>query len=449
MTDKISKLNNSDISDAQQTSAPVNTIAKPPLISISDLLSQTWALYKKRAKVFLLILLIPVIPVVLNITYGFLSAVLLGPWSLVIGSLASLMGLAGFFAGIWAGLALIFAVIDGQLSLRQAFVSAWHKLLSYLWLVILSSLIIAGGVLLFVVPGIIFSLQFVFAVYVFVVEGLKGREALLKSKAYIKGYWWAVFGRLLVLQLLIMLAFLPLGFIFGFGSLVIGLSHSSLISFVSGLLMSIFPMGLSVLIAPFSLIYSFLLYQDVKSKKPNLVFELKTKDKIYLTLWAVWVIVAVGLMIGLIIIGVLFFRSSDTDLAKNLRDSTRKIHTIRIMTELDIYYGKHQQYPASLSDLQQDSSFIIPKDPKTRQVYEYELMEQEQNFSLCFSFEKKDKECFDKDDLDTGQEEYQQNQQSDWPQDQSSQFNFLWIKFAKKPAQWFSALIGTRNLLTR
>lgn len=108
----------------------------------------------------------------------------------------------GFLAGILSVLAILQAMIDG--SEQQVWVcykEGAKKLLSFLWLAILMSAIIIGGFILGIIPGIILSVGFSLSVLVLFVENDKGLRALVKSWNYVRGYWWAVWGRSLFLSL--------------------------------------------------------------------------------------------------------------------------------------------------------------------------------------------------------------------------------------------------------
>jgi hypothetical protein len=80
------------------------------------------------------------------------------------------------------------------------------KLGPVLLVVILSSLITTAGFLLFIIPGVIFSVWFTFVTQVVVLENKGTMEALSQSRAYVRGRWWAIFGRLFLLGVLIVLA---------------------------------------------------------------------------------------------------------------------------------------------------------------------------------------------------------------------------------------------------
>ncbi len=64
---------------------------------------------------------------------------------------------------------------------------------------VLNMLAVMGGFVLLIIPGIILSIGLMFANYILVAEDKRGMNALLVSRNYVKGYWWAVFGRCLLL----------------------------------------------------------------------------------------------------------------------------------------------------------------------------------------------------------------------------------------------------------
>ncbi len=96
----------------------------------------------------------------------------------------------------------------------------WHP--KYYWIylatTILMSLIVVGGMILLIIPGIIFALMFQFATYLVVDRGLTPLEALKQSKRITDGHKWTL--------LLLALA-------------VIGINLLGLIALIVGLLVSI------------------------------------------------------------------------------------------------------------------------------------------------------------------------------------------------------------------
>jgi hypothetical protein len=72
-----------------------------------------------------------------------------------------------------------------------------NKFWSLLWVSILSGLMVLGGFILLVIPGIIFSIWVSQAIFVVLFEDKTGTKAIRRSKALVKGLFWPVFGRLL------------------------------------------------------------------------------------------------------------------------------------------------------------------------------------------------------------------------------------------------------------
>jgi hypothetical protein len=99
--------------------------------------------------------------------------------------------------------------------------------------------IITGGFLLFLVPGIIFSIWFVFSQFILARDNVRGMDALLKSREYVRDMWFEVFGRLAVVWLV---------------SMFLGA-----IPFIGPLL--------SLLFAPFVMVFTYLIYEDLAGIK--------------------------------------------------------------------------------------------------------------------------------------------------------------------------------------
>jgi hypothetical protein len=57
----------------------------------------------------------------------------------------------------------------------------------YVWTVFLYFLVVGAGLILFLIPGIIWGIKYLFSPYIVVVEGVAGRKALARSAAVTKG----------------------------------------------------------------------------------------------------------------------------------------------------------------------------------------------------------------------------------------------------------------------
>lgn len=107
-----------------------------------------------------------------------------------------------FVIGLWTQIVLIRLIQAGLTKqtvdkkiLQQ---NAWRDTVPFLWVSILTGLIILGGMILLIIPGLIFSIWYFFSIYVFGVDGVRGYAALQKSKDLVQGRFWPVVWRILV-----------------------------------------------------------------------------------------------------------------------------------------------------------------------------------------------------------------------------------------------------------
>lgn len=223
------------------------------------LLKNSWQIYKSRFWTLIGITIIPNLILFLGAGFILLSGIkseeeISGLLLIVI----TIIGIIGFILFIWAGVALFYAVANETFTFKEAFRQAGQKgIKSFFWVGALITLIILGGFVLGIVPAIIFWIWFIAAPFVFVVEGQKGFNALLRSKEYVTGRWGKVFWRMLVFGLVA----LGVGLIDGGISLVIDSER------VSNIISSL----INVLSGSFAATYFFSLYSSLRQTRPQLV----------------------------------------------------------------------------------------------------------------------------------------------------------------------------------
>lgn len=96
--------------------------------------------------------------------------------------------------------ALLYIVMrqpEEHVSFSEGFAWALTHFFGLIWLYILSGLVVWGGFILLIIPGIIVSVYLYMAQYAFVAEDMRGMQALRRSHELVSGYWWAIAGRLL------------------------------------------------------------------------------------------------------------------------------------------------------------------------------------------------------------------------------------------------------------
>jgi hypothetical protein len=232
-----------EVRHVQQNDAPPVS-AQSELRPISQLFSDSWELFKSRfgtlIALYLLSFILFLIIIGLFVGAGLLFSVLFPYGRNIILAGGILVGIIpGFAVMFWFFTAFVFAVTDESLSIRDALGYGWKKMGPFIWLYSVLSYIITGGMLLFLIPGIIFMIWFTFSQFILACEDIRGMNALLKSKEYVKTRWFDIFLRLFMIWL---------------------------IEAVFGIIPLIGTI-LSILFFPFTMIFTFLIYQDLRTIK--------------------------------------------------------------------------------------------------------------------------------------------------------------------------------------
>ncbi len=232
--------------------------------------------------------------------------------------------------------ASIFAFVTGsenRITKKESLKIGWKMALPciviYIWVV----LIISGGILGLIIPGILFAIWFSISPFVLFCENLRGRNALVRSKNLIKGYWWPVFGRLFVL-LLITVA------IFGlFGFIQETMSDLKLFWIIVNMFLDVFWMLLLS-------IFFFLLYKDLSGIKGPMSETSKGFPKNWAgILFLILGILAICLWFAFIIFGSDKIKS---EIKKSQKDAIT-YKQIMLSTALNVYYGDAEgTFPKSL-----------------------------------------------------------------------------------------------------
>lgn len=140
----------------------------------------------------------------------------------------------------------------------ETFKEARKYVLSYIGLALMVSVFVLLWSLLLIIPGIIYSILYSLAIYVFFFEGKKGMAAIKRSKELVKGYWWAVFGRVCFLAFVM--------WIFGV-VITVPLSFMPEKSILWYMYYGLVQLA-NFLIGPISLLFSYQIYKDlVRIKK--------------------------------------------------------------------------------------------------------------------------------------------------------------------------------------
>jgi hypothetical protein len=160
------------------------------------------------------------------------------------------MALLSGIVNVFMSIAIILAIQNNALTVMESYKQSMPFFLRYIGLSIVMSVLLFLGFLILIIPGIILSVWFAFSTFVLVVERAGIIDSIKKSREYVRGHWWAVFGRILLL---------------GLAMLVISMIISGLsVAMPFGILATALVAAFTMLLAPFAVAYMYLMYQDLK-----------------------------------------------------------------------------------------------------------------------------------------------------------------------------------------
>jgi len=369
--------------------------SKPPLTKLPGIfatLGQAFSIYKQRfwtlmgiffaylilavvlGSVFLFVLFLE-IPLVLEILIWLLFAVL------------------SFLLVIWQFVAMLFAIKDANegIGIIESFRRGWRRLLSSSWIMILQLFFMMAGYLLLFIPGLIFAIWFVFANFVLVTEDVRGMNALLKSREYVRGRWFRVFWRIFPIGLLLSLAFF--------------LITAILNGVFGGTVSLIIATLIQMILTPLFLVYVFLIYQNLKELRGDFVFTPTAGKKApYL----------IFLVVGLLILSLISYsvvssyiksldsnsaqlgvvdeqdgvnftsdRVVNSDLELNMSDREIRERDLELIKNaMLVYYSDQGRSPETLAELQPNYLEFIPLDINDL-PYQYTVNEDFSAFRVC------------------------------------------------------------------
>jgi len=193
---------------------------------LSGVLGEAWGMYKTFARHLL------AIAFVIYLVAAVIAALL----SLAGGTIGTLLGtLVGLIAGYLLQATLIKAVQDIRDGRVDMSIGETVKAATpYLWAVIgasiLASIAITIGLILIIVPGLILITIWAVIIPAIVIEGAGVFAAFGRSRELVRGHGWHVFGTLVLLWIIQIVANIILGLIFSALPHVLGNGLSSIIS---------------------------------------------------------------------------------------------------------------------------------------------------------------------------------------------------------------------------
>lgn len=245
-----------------QTAAPSAPGAEGGIPKASEILKEAWALYKRMFGTLAGLTAIPIVGFfIIGIGVG-LGGLMNGKGEFnfnnpLVTGIGGVLFLIMLIISLWATIAELVAIRDRHesIGIGEAFARSRKFLLPFILTALLVSLAVIGGIILLIIPGIIFALWFSQTSYIVVSENLSGAEAMKRSKAYVKGRIGVIFGKL-----------------FYVGLITIAISiAASIVGAVLGnqIISSIINQIVNVLWSPVIAIFGFLLYEHIKRTRPQ------------------------------------------------------------------------------------------------------------------------------------------------------------------------------------
>ena len=177
-------------------------------MSVGGVLSESWRLYTRFFTRFFVIAVI--VYLIVNLVNAVVATLFGGGEgvSLLLALITTVVSLVGTF---WLQGALVFAVDDvrdGRIdsTIGEVFERVRPRLGTLILAGILAALGIAFGLVLLIVPGLIFLTWWCLIVPVIVLEGKAVGESFSRSRELVRGHGWTVFGVVLITAILTVIA---------------------------------------------------------------------------------------------------------------------------------------------------------------------------------------------------------------------------------------------------
>lgn len=237
------------------------------LKTATEIVKDSWSLYTRSFKkiwVYLLLLLIPTLALSAIGTLSLYLSVYLPSSNLPGEIITFVVFAASFVFTLWVSISFSFALRDLILgrepaNWRNNFSASSGLIWPIIYTSILVTLIVTGGTLLLVIPGLIFLVWYNFTFYSVLFEGKKGVSALRASKALVVGRWWHMAWRILAPWILF-------GVIAGIISYVLSflLQYIPLTPLIATIVGRVLDTIINVSLAPFTAAATIILYFSAK-----------------------------------------------------------------------------------------------------------------------------------------------------------------------------------------
>lgn len=245
-----------------------------PLKSISNLIRESYAVVRKHIHILALIAAIPFVfsqahAIIVN--QGFDSAAAQYPFALlvVMATVGIVLAIIGIVLSVISAIVMVRALqgfrhIQGvsQTSpaplvsdVPQMYSTALKEFFPYTWIIIIFGIVLWGGFVALIIPGIIVMVYFSFILFTYTFENKRGFDTLIMSARLVRGRWTEVFHKLLGMLAVITLSSIGIGIAIRLVTTVLHLGVETS-NFLANLLSVL-------LITPFFYSYMYALYHNL------------------------------------------------------------------------------------------------------------------------------------------------------------------------------------------
>jgi hypothetical protein len=177
-----------------------------------------------------------------------------------------------FFLASWVAVIVILLtkellIENKQISLLSIQETAWKYFPSVLFVSILQTTVIFGGIILFIIPAFIFSIWFSFTQMAVLLDNQKGIRALSFSRECVRGHFWSVAWRIFLGPAAILFAYACV--INLLIALVAGITHTPIETWIDTppIWMDVIASVTEIFLFPIFMIYTTYLYLALKGEK--------------------------------------------------------------------------------------------------------------------------------------------------------------------------------------
>lgn len=166
-----------------------------------EYIKESWKIYTKKEN-FIFFAKIMAVILIVTLPLGYLLSYLRSQNNDL---MLILVGILAALVGIWVSSTKYVSIIKMGSPEKEVFKLGFKMMWVYFLLSIVLGLIILGGLILLIIPAIIFGVWYSFSIFLLFDKNIGIKEALRQSKNMVKGRFWKVLGRSLVFGLITLL----------------------------------------------------------------------------------------------------------------------------------------------------------------------------------------------------------------------------------------------------